>query len=160
MNKKLRNKILSMAKKDQNMRRSGEWDFLVDKKNTEELKKIIKKYGWPDISLVGKVGSMDAWLIAQHADRDLKFQKLCLKLMEKKLTEGSIEPQYFPYLKDRVLVNSGKPQIFGTQFYRHKTKGLIPRPIADRKNLYRRRRKYGLESFEKYKKRILVQQKK
>ncbi|MBN1325576.1 hypothetical protein JW977_01160 [Candidatus Falkowbacteria bacterium] len=154
MNKKLRNKILSMAKKDQKMRRSGKWDFLVDKKNTAELKKIIESYGWPDIPLVGKIGSMNAWLIAQHADHDLKFQKKCLKLMEKKLKEKKIELQYYPYLKDRVLVNSGKTQIFGTQFYHHKTKGLVPRPIYDIKNIDRRRKKYKLGPFEEYRKHI------
>jgi hypothetical protein len=80
--------------------------------------------------------------------------------MEKKLKEKKIEPQYFPYLKDRVLVNMGKKQIFGTQFYHHKMKGLISRPIAGRKNLEKRRKKFKLEPFKKYKKRHLTLNKK
>lgn len=160
MNQQLKNKILLMVKKDQKMRFSGKWDNSIDKNNTRELKKIIKKYGWLDIKLVGKKASMDAWLIAQHADHDIKFQKLCLKLMEEKLKEKKIEPQYYPYLKDRILVNSSKPQIFGTQFYRHKIKGLIPRPIKDRKNLDKRRKKFKLDPFKKYKKRHLALNKK
>lgn len=39
------------------------------------MKKIVKKHGWPGISLVGKKASVGAWLLAQHADRDLRFQK-------------------------------------------------------------------------------------
>ena len=58
------------------------------------------------------------------------------------------------YLKDRVLVNNGKKQLFGTQFYTNK-KGIFgPRPIKDIKNLNKRRKEYGLPPFSEYKKLI------
>jgi hypothetical protein len=149
MNKRLQKQILAMVAKDQRMRSSGNWVTKIDQDNTRELKKIIKKYGWPDIPLVGKKGSLGAFLLAQHADKDLKFQKLCLKLMTEKLKENKIDPQNFAYLTDRVLVNSGKKQIYGTQFYTNKmTKKFGPRPIQDRKNLFRRRRQMKLGSFK------------
>jgi len=56
--------------------------------------------------LVGKKASQGAWLIAQHADHDLKFQKKCLKLLAEKLKIKKVEPRNFAYLTDRVLVNS------------------------------------------------------
>ena len=34
----------------------------VDNYNTEKMKKIIEKYGWPGKSLVGKRGTHNAWL--------------------------------------------------------------------------------------------------
>jgi len=158
MNKALKKKILLLVKKDQKMRRAGHWDKSIDRKNTVELKKIIKKYGWPDFALVGKEGSKGAWLICQHADHDVKFQGKCLNLMYKKLKLKKIEPQDTAYLTDRVLVNQGKPQLYGTQFYLKNTK-LVPRPIKDRKNLNKRRKKFKLEPFTKYKAGLLKRQK-
>lgn len=158
MNKLLRKKILQMVKKDQAMRKSGKWDSKIDKMNTRELKKIVKKYGWPDINLVGKKGSNDAWLIIQHADHDIKFQKECLKLMKKKMREGKIALQNVAYLTDRVRVNQGLSQLYGTQFYLKDNK-LIPRPIKDKKDLNKRRKNFGLEFFSKYKGRLIKSQK-
>ncbi|MCX6744551.1 MAG: hypothetical protein NTX82_03435 [Candidatus Parcubacteria bacterium] len=148
MNKPLREQILKMVARDQRMRFSGIWDFKIDRENTKALKIIIKKYGWPDIPLIGKKASLGAFLLAQHADRDLKFQKLCLKLLTEKFRKHNVEPQSFAYLTDRVLVNSGGEQIYGTQFYTDKKTGEFgPRPIKDKKNLFKRRRQMKLGSF-------------
>lgn len=145
-----------MVANDQAMRSSGKWNPRIDRQNTIALKKMIKKYGWPDIPLVGKKASQGAWLIAQHADKDLKFQRLCLKLITEKLKEQKVDPQNFAYLTDRVLVNSGKKQIYGTQFYFNKiTKKFGPRPIKDKKDLFKRRRKMKLGSFVAYYKLLL-----
>jgi hypothetical protein len=161
MNKIIKNKILSLVKKDQKMRKSStsKWNFKVDKENTNELKKVIKKYGWPDFDLVGKEASKGAWLIAQHADHDVKFQEYCLNLTKEKLKDNKIEPQYFAYLTDRVLVNQNKPQLYGTQFYLNKKGQLVPRPIKNKKKLSSRRKKFKLEPFTKYKTRLLRRQK-
>ncbi len=148
MNKRLQKQILKMVAKDQAMRFFGVWNPRIDHKNTNALKNIIKKYGWPDIPLVGKKASLGAFLLAQHADKDLKFQKLCLKIITEKFKEHKMEPQSVAYLTDRVLVNSGQKQIYGTQFYfNKKTKKFGPRPINDRKNLFKRRRQMKLGSF-------------
>lgn len=149
MNKQLKKQILAMVAKDQKMRFSGKWDPKIDRQNTKALKKIVKKYGWPDIPMVGKRGSLGAFLLAQHTDKDLTFQKLCLKLLTEKFKEKKVDPQNFAYLTDRVMVNSGQKQIYGTQFYTNKkTKKFGPRPIYDRKNLFLRRRQMNLGSFE------------
>ncbi len=152
MNKSLQQKILRMVKQDQKMRMSGKWNSKVDIKNTQEMKKIVSKYGWPDINLVGKKGSEGAWILVQHADLDVKFQEKCLKLIKEKLKDKKVLSANYAYLKDRVNVNRKRPQVFGTQFYLNKNNKLVPRPIRDRKNLDKRRKKYGLESFSKYKK--------
>lgn len=154
MDKLLQQKILKMVKQDQKMRLSGKWDKNVDIQNTQKMKKIIKKYGWPDIDLVGKQGSTGAWLLVQHADYDVAFQDKCLKLIKEKLKNKKVAPANYAYLKDRINVHKKRPQIYGTQFYLNKNNKLIPRPIKDKKNLDKRRKKYGLESFEKYKKRM------
>lgn len=154
MHQALREQLLSLAKKDQVMRKKGKWRPSVDRANTQKLKNIVRKYGWPDIPLVGKRGSHAAWLIVQHADHDVEFQKYCLGLMRKKLKEGKISPQDVAYLADRIRVHRGLPQLYGTQFYLKDGK-LVPYPIYGRKQLAARRRKYHLKPFREYMSKML-----
>lgn len=160
MNKNLAKLINKMAVIDQKMRKkamkTGIWDKKIDKKNTLKIKKIIERYDWPTINLVGKKASRNAWLLVQHADHDVKFQKKCLKLMEDiyKVNPNFINETNIAYLRDRILVNEGKKQLFGTQFYTNK-KGIFGvRSIRDIKNLDKRRKEYGLPPFSEYKKLI------
>lgn len=153
INKELRKKLLKMGKADQKVRlKNISTGTLVDQRNVAELKKIIKKYGWPTITLVGKDGADAAWLIAQHADFDIKFQKKALLLLKLKAKRKEVPIHNAAYLTDRVRVNSGQPQIYGTQFYTNKNKVFGPRPIKSRRGLDKLRRKYGLPSFEMYRK--------
>mgnify|MGYP001560728744 CR=1 FL=1 len=46
------------------------------------------------------------------------------------------------YLEDRILVNEGKPQLYGTQFLEG-----APRPIKDPDHVDERRKSVGLESL-------------
>lgn len=162
INKKLAKEILERVRIDQTMRRrftAGKikWDIRIDRKNTTWLKGIIKRYGWPTISLAGKKASQGAWLLAQHADHDLKFQKKVLKLLKEiyRNDEREIKPANIAYLTDRVLAHEKKPQIFGTQFIRKNEKEKFkPFPIKDSKNVNKRRKAYGLPSLEEDTRRI------
>lgn len=82
--------------------------------NSLWLKEIIEKYGWPSEELVGTNGEFSAWLIAQHSP-DTKFQQRCLELI-KKLPLTKERKENIEYLTDRILVNKGEKQIYGTQF--------------------------------------------
>lgn len=161
MNRKLAGKIQQMVKADQKAR----WSFVknasfvekvqeIDRVNVAKMKKIVKDFGWPTIQLVGKKTSNLAWLLVQHADHDLKFQSYCLRLMIKEAKRGNVLWENVAYLTDRILVNKGKPQLYGTQFYESKGK-LVPRPIKDADKLNERREKMNLEPLEVYKKRVL-----
>lgn len=156
MNKKLAEKINKMAESDQKMRRKveagGNWNHDIDKRNTREMKKIIRLHGWPVIELVGKKASNNAWLLVQHADHDKLFQKKVLKILNKIVIRSadSINKTNVAYLTDRILVAEGKKQEFGTQFYLNKKNQLIPRPIRDRKSVNKRRAEYNLDPLEQY----------
>lgn len=153
MNKPLQKQLIKLQNKDQEMRASGTWDEKIDFTNTKTLKKIIEKYGWPDEILVGKEGTEAAWLIAQHADHDLNFQKTCFALMQ--THKSPISKIHLAYLSDRINVNEGKKQKYGTQFYfDKKSNKLLPQPIADKKNIEIRRKRIGLEPFKEYAKRL------
>lgn len=121
----------------------------VDKKHTGRLKKIIKKYGWPTISFVGKNSSNLAWLLTQHASHDLDFQQQCLVLIKKVLKRKDVSPKNFAYLSDRIRVAKNLPQFFGTQFRRDDNGNMMPYPIYNPKEVNRRRKKYGLIPLKK-----------
>lgn len=153
MNAPLKKKLLILVQRDQDMRMSGAWNEKIDFANTKTLKKIIEKYGWPDEMLVEKEGAEAAWLIAQHADHDVNFQKTCLALMQ--THKSPISKIHLAYLSDRINVHEGKKQKYGTQFYfDKKANKLLPQPIADKKNIEIRRKRIGLEPFEEYTKRL------
>lgn len=122
----------------------------IGRKHVRELKRIVKKCGWPKISLFGEKEVEAAWLIAQHADFDSLFQKLCLKLIVKEAKRGEALKRHIAYLTDRILVNRSKPQLFGTQFRKSKDGNMEPYPIKGRETLAKRRREYGLPSMKKY----------
>jgi len=149
-NKNLRRELLKMMKEDQKMRKSSAYDASVDKRNTARMKKIVRKYDWPTYDLVGKDGAFAAWLLVQHADYDLAFQKKCLHLLEEAVRQGQADKTNLAYLTDRVLVHEGKKQIYGTQFYSSESGKFGPRPIKDRPRLNKRRKSAGLEPFRQY----------
>lgn len=120
----------------------------VDARNLSWFKQIVTTRGWPGKSLVGGDGANAAWLLAQHADQDLEFQKLCLTLIEPLVAIGEVEAQDVAYLYDRIAVASNRPQRYGTQF----KNSTEPFPIEDPVNVDARRATVGLDSLADYKK--------
>lgn len=154
-NEKLREELITMMDEDQKAGETHDWKNyfeVVRKRNTERLKEIISEYGWPGFSLVGKDGSRAAWLLAQHSDHDLEFQKQALGLLKKAVKKEDASKRNLVYLTDRVLRHSGKPQLFGTQFEEKKDGKWGPQPIEDPEHLDERRKKFGLEPFSEYEK--------
>jgi hypothetical protein len=87
----------------------------MHRKNGELIRKIVAEHGWPGRSLVGDDGAHAAWLVVQHMDTELDFQRSCLALMEQAFLVGEVGPQEFAYLTDRVRSHEGRPQMYGTQ---------------------------------------------
>jgi hypothetical protein len=120
----------------------------MDLKHRTRLKEIMKKHGWPGRSLVGKDGAHAAWLVVQFADRDLAFQKRCLKLM-KAAPKGEVDLQDVAYLTDCVLIAEKKKQLYGTQL--QVVKGMFkPRPIQDPAKVDKRRAEMGMAPLAEY----------
>lgn len=156
MNRQLLKELNEMVKIDQDMRKKaakdGKFNISVDRANTRKLKKIIAEHGWPTISKVGKKGSFNAWLIAQHADHDRAFQSKVLTILKKiyKKDKKDINISNIAFLEDRILMGRKKKQIFGTQFYFNEKGNFVPWPIKKNNNLDSLREKYGLPSIKEY----------
>jgi len=151
--------LLEMRRIDQAIRRGEQLPELsgrgmgdVDTENTARMKEIVEEYGWPTKSLVGEDGARSAWLLVQHADADPTFQRRCLELM-KTVEPGEVSPVDVAYLTDRVLVNEGKKQIYGTQFWSMGGE-LVPRPIEDEARVEELRAEIGMISMQEYHRRM------
>lgn len=174
-NPSLRQELLDRLKEDQKVRDEMEAIFSksdgkpvkldpvvrerwqsVDKNNTDWLKQVVQQHGWTGKSLVGVDGAHAAWLLVQHADHDVNFQKQCLLLMEKAVKSGEADGKDFAFLTDRVRTGEGKLQLYGTQMMLKDGGKYVPLPIEDESNVDKRRAEIGLpplaESVKKFNK--------
>lgn len=125
----------------------------LDKDNREFLKKVIARYGWPGQSIAGFDGANAAFLIAQHSDLDTAFQRECLGYIRAAYYSQDLNIADYGYLIDRLRVNTGRPQLFGTQFYVGNVNGkrtLQLKPLQRPETLNLRRRVLGLPPVKEY----------
>jgi len=119
--------------------------------NGKRLKAIFERYGYPGFSLVGKKGSNDFWLMTQHCDHDVAFQEKVLAAMWAKVRLHDADAKNFAFLTDRVRVNTGRKQLYGTQVtYNTDSCQAIPKPLEDSLHVNERRKQIGMESLESY----------
>ncbi len=160
INRELKKEILSMALEDQTARMQ-----IVDYKNISDeerkslseidakynlrLKEIISVYGWPGINLVGLTGASSFWLLVQHQDNDLEFQKQCLEFLEEAVRKQDAQLQHYAYLLDRVRKNENLPQVYGTQWDLIDGQFFLC-PVEDPEGLNERRQEVGFGSIEEY----------
>ena len=127
----------------------GQKQTAIDKKLMRRLEKIIKKYGWPTISMVGKEASEAAFLIVQHAD--LKYQKQYFPLLKQAAASKEARPDHIAMLEDRILMGEGKKQIYGTGLRTDDvTQELKLWPIANEEEVDARRAAVGLPPMAEY----------
>jgi Family of unknown function (DUF6624) len=126
-----------------------EWNR-VDTANTDRLREIVDRYGWPGRTLVGEDGAHHAWLLAQHADRQLEFQRQALALLTDAVEQGEATARQLAYLTDRVRMNEGREQLYGTQIGGVRDGVVTPWPIENPDDIDLRRASVGLEPFDEY----------
>lgn len=152
----LRKEILAMREEDQKARfawiAKEDDEALqaaveaIDRKTAKRMHEIVAKYGWPGKTLVGEDGANAAWLLVQHADKDLAFQKDVLAKMEPMVKTEEVFATDYGYLWDRVAVAEHRPQRYGTQFDEKQE----PQPIEDEAHVDERRASIGLPSMAEY----------
>lgn len=117
----------------------------------KRLAEIFKEYGYPGFDVAGKEGAKNFWLMVQHADHDPAFQRQVLEKMKAQVDRGNAEPAIYGLLVDRVNVNTGKPQVYGTQVtYNTQVCQAYPLALADSANVNERRKAIGLPPLEEY----------
>ncbi len=117
----------------------------IDSATLVFIKQVVKKYGFPGINMVGKDAYEGAFILCQHADNDLAFQKGILKDLERLVRTGDAKKEDVAYLTDRIMVKEKGVQLYGTQFNNWKLY-----PIIDSANVDKRRAEMGLGTLAEY----------
>lgn len=86
----------------------------IDLESVDIVTKIINKYGWLGKDKIGKEANETLFLGIQHID-DLVVQSKYLPAIKDAVKKGNAEPWHLAFLTDRILMNQGKKQIYGTQ---------------------------------------------
>ena len=124
---------------------------LTDSLNYFLLKGIIDKYGFPNYDIVGQEGSNNFWLLVQHQDRNPTFQDSVLVKMKIQVDANKASIRNYAYLVDRVKVNTGQKQVYGTQMkLNSEQSSYIPKSVIDPDKLNERRASVGLGTIESY----------
>lgn len=126
-----------------------------DHRNTEWIKGVLKKQGWPTISQVGKVAAGNAWLLVQHADDDPIFQLRVLKLMEPLVATKEVDGENYALLYDRVMLPLTGKQRYGSQFVCQNNQ-WSPSPLEDPANVDKHRAAVGLKPLADYMKTLVA----
>lgn len=126
---------------------------VVDERNRNRLKQIIRKYGFPSRKLIGRDAMQGVFLLIQHSDQDKEWQKAQLNNIENAVKNGDLDSQSYACLYDRIKVNSGEKQLYGTQFARVDPPNKVVElaETEDVENLDNRRMTMGLMPIEMYK---------
>ncbi len=120
----------------------------VDSSNLVRIQEIISDYGYPGKKLVGQASGV-AFLVLQHSDLDT--QKKYFDLLRQAANKGDIEFSRLALMEDRILIQDGKKQKYGTQVCRDSITGIAEFcPMDDIEMVKERRKKVGLPSLESY----------
>ncbi|UCA60132.1 hypothetical protein KB553_01055 [Chryseobacterium rhizoplanae] len=119
--------------------------------NTKKAELLYKKYGYLGFDKVGEKGETQFWAIVQHSDKSVDFQNRVLKSLKKEVRKNNASSENYALLYDRIKINNGEKQLFGTQVEYKKNGQAIPKKgLVDTINIDKLRKKYNLDPLKKY----------
>lgn len=123
----------------------------TDSLNQLAIRKILTANGYPGFNMVGNTSSEAFGAMVLHCDDDVALQEQALALLEREIKKKNASEKLFAFLTDRVLINKGKKQRYGTQteMSADGTK-FVAAPVADMKNVDNLRKKLGLPPLKDY----------
>ena len=155
-NDSLRRVLLALEQKDQADRqnfgaRAADTAYTrrleeLDRQTTAVAKEVLDRFGLPTRSMVGAAGISALFLVVQHS---ATLQPRLLELA-KRAPPGEVPPSSLAMLEDRILTNSGQPQLYGTQFKPGRDGRWIFAPVTDPRGLAARRENAGLPPMDLY----------
>lgn len=123
----------------------------IYKTHQKRIAEIFNKNGFPGYNLLGKEGSQNFWIMVQHSDHNPEFQNKVLQKMKLQVDKKNANSKNYAMLVDRVKINTGLQQIYGSQVsFNHKKAQAYPKNLFDSINVNKRRRSIGLQPLEIY----------
>ncbi len=121
----------------------------TDENSKRFIETVLQNYDWIDSGRFGQVYADHAWILVQHADDYPEFQADVLERMRPLVETGGVRPRHYAYLYDRVAVNMGRLQLYGTQpIWECQNGQLELAPMEDPDNADARRSAMGMGSVE------------
>ncbi len=121
-----------------------------DSLNLVTVEAIIDKYGWLGANKIGDQANRTLWLVIQHCNQ-VKVQQKYLPLIKASVLKGETPASKYAFLVDRIAVNLGEPQVYGTQICTDRETGQKQVcPITDPENVDERRKEVGFEPLQEY----------
>lgn len=130
----------------------------IHRRHNARISAILETHGWPGRSLVDEDGCRAAGFIVQHAILNPDLQRRGVELLTEAVAKNEAEPFMLALLMDRVLMQEGKPQIYGTQYIGDEKGGVKPWPIANPETIDELRRAVGLPTLAENTVRLNAQQ--
>ena len=121
-----------------------------DHRNQELVISIIEKCGMPTLNEVTQKHMNAIWLGLQHTDE--KIRQKYFPQIEKAVENGDLSKQQYALMKDRILMDEGKPQIYGSQIKNGKLYKL-----ENPETVNERRKEMGMGTIEDYLKYFNIQ---
>ena len=121
----------------------------TDSTNLATVSQILDTYGWP--SGLSDAANKAIFLVIDHSD--LKTMNKYIGLFRDAVEKGYIQMNDLVTMEDRMLMNSGKPQKYGTQAYSLVEDGktvIYIWPVEDPDKLDALRKSVGLMPIEDY----------
>jgi hypothetical protein len=133
-----------------------EWEFQeritkTDSSNLAFIERVIDKYGYPGKTLVGLGSNLAVFYVIQHSDKIAKY----IPIIEKAAKDNELPFKYFAMMQDRLLMEQGKEQIYGTQgcsgCLKNGDKTAVIWPIKNSENVNKTREEAGFpDTVEEY----------
>lgn len=131
-----------------------QWEHFKDsvyRLHEKRAQEMFDTHGFLGHEIVGKAGSSNFWLLVQHADHNPDFQNEVLEKMEVEVANNNADSRDYGLLVDRVKLNTGQAQVYGTQVQYNKHTGqAYPKRLIDSINVNERRKSVGLYPIEEY----------
>ena len=122
----------------------------VDRDNTAYLTKLVKEYGWADVTRFGEPAAHDAFLIVQHSG-NLPLMLAALPEIEKETKAGRLtDGQNFALLYDRTKLYMGEKQRYGTQVGQDSKGDPVVLPLEDRAKVEQYRKEINMVPLTQY----------
>ncbi len=120
-----------------------------DSINLVSVVKILDQHGWLGVNTIGAKANETLFLIVQHADTTLLIKYF--PLLVKSYELGESPGKFYAMMLDRILIENGQKQVYGTQFQMWKPNGE-PQffPIENEGSVDMRRKKVGLLPMKEY----------
>lgn len=122
----------------------------IDSINLQAVTEILDTRGWVGRETVGNAAAAQ-FVILQHAEPAV--QKRYLPVLREAAAAGELAPASLALFEDRIAVNDGCPQRYGTQILQHSDGSYHVAPLENRDSLDTWRSRVGLAPMEIYVKR-------